>query len=101
MDVLLETLAFISVFVVLTAIMLPLQLKFGAEKSRMAIALMGGGIFVLGFFGSRLMPDGLKIPEILLNMNDLAALLLLILISITALLISYLCSLSIMEHKGY
>lgn len=100
-DALLETLAFIPVFVLLTSIMLPLQLKFGAEKSRVVIALIGGGIFVLGYFGSKFMPKGPKIPEFLLKMNDLVILLLLILISLSALLISYLCSLHIMEHKEY
>ncbi|MGN0354280.1 MAG: ABC-2 transporter permease [Muricoprocola sp.] len=100
-DVLPEVLAFIPVFVVLTAIMLPLQLKFGAEKSSMVIALTGGGIFVLAYFGSKLMPGGLKIPQFLLKMNDLTVVFLLVLLSLTALLISYLCSLHIMEHKQY
>lgn len=100
-DALLETLAFIPVFVLLTAIMLPLQLKFGAEKSRMVIALIGGGCFVLGYLGSRFMPEGLEIPGFFLQMSDFAILLLLILVSLGALLISYLCSLHIMEHKEY
>lgn len=96
-----ETLAFIPVFVLLTAIMLPLQLKFGAEKSRVAIALIGGGIFVLIYAGSKLLPEGSNMPEFLWKMSDFAVLLLLILISLAATLISYLCSLHIMEHKEY
>lgn len=101
LDALPEMLAFIPVFVLLTAVMLPLQLKFGAEKSRVAIALLGGGIFVLGYAGSKFMPEGAKIPEIFLKMSDLTVLLLLILISLAAILVSYLCSLHIMEHKEY
>lgn len=100
-DGFLETLAFIPVFVLLTAIMLPLQLKFGAEKSRIVIGLLGGGIFALGYFGSRFMPEGLKVPEFLLEMNDLMLLLIFILISLAAVFISYLCSLHIMEHKEF
>ena len=46
-----ETVAFIPVFVIITAIMLPLQLKFGAEKSRVMIAILGGGAFALGYIG--------------------------------------------------
>lgn len=100
-DALPETLAFIPVFVLLTAVMLPLQLKFGAEKSRVAIALIGGGIFVLIYAGSKLLPEGSNMPEFLWKMSDFAVLLLLILISLAATLISYLCSLHIMEHKEY
>lgn len=101
MEALPETLVFIPVFAVLTAVMLPLQLKFGAEKSRVAIALIFGGIFVLGYFGTKILPEGLEIPAFLLEMNDLTMLILLILISLAALFISYLCSLHIMDHKEY
>lgn len=101
METLPETLVFIPVFAVLTAVMLPLQLKFGAEKSRVVIALIFGGIFVLGYFGEKILPERLEIPAFLLEMNDLTMLILLILISLAALFISYLCSLHIMDHKEY
>ena len=83
------------------AIMLPLQLKFGAEKNRIVIALVGGGIFVIGYFGSRLMPEGLQVPAFILEMQDSTMLLLLSVVSLAALVISYMCSLHVMEHKEY
>lgn len=100
-DTWLESLSFLPVVFLMIAIMLPLQLKFGAEKNRIVIALVGGGIFVIGYFGSRLMPDGLQVPAFILEMQDSTMLLLLSIVSLAALVISYLCSLHVMEHKEY
>lgn len=100
-DAWLESLVFLPVVFLMIAIMLPLQLKFGAEKNRIVIALLGGGIFVIGYFGSRLMPEGLQVPAFILEMQDSTMLLLLSVVSLAALVISYLCSLHVMEHKEY
>lgn len=61
-----ESLAFIPVFLLITAIMLPLQLKFGAEKSRVMIAILGGGAFALGYIGKSFLPANFEIPAFLL-----------------------------------
>lgn len=42
---------------ILASIMIPIQLKFGAEKSRIAIAILGAGIFVLAYAGKLLISD--------------------------------------------
>lgn len=96
-----ETVAFIPVFVIITAIMLPLQLKFGAEKSRVMIAILGGGAFALGYIGKRFLPANFELPAFLLEMSDLTAMVIFIIFGLAALLISYLCSLHIMEHKEF
>ncbi len=37
------------------SILIPVQLKFGAERSRIALICIIGAIFVIGFFGTRLL----------------------------------------------
>ncbi len=39
----------LAVMAVLMSVMIPLQLKFGAEKSRIALILTGGVLFVIGY----------------------------------------------------
>lgn len=96
-----EALVFIPVLGLITSIMLPLQLKFGAEKSRLVIAVVVGGILALGYLVMKVLPDNLQIPAFLLEISDLAGLAILLLISLAALLISYLFSLHIMEKKEF
>lgn len=48
-DFFMEALLFIPIFVVLTVIMIPFQLKFGGEKGRMAMILAFGIAFLIGF----------------------------------------------------
>lgn len=96
-----EALSFIPVFGLLIAIMLPMQLKFGAEKSRLVIAAVAGGIFAIGYIGKQFLPKHLKMPAFLADISDMAALAILAGISLAALIISYLSSLHIMEKKEY
>lgn len=96
-----ESLAFIPVFLLITAIMLPMQLKFGAEKSRVMIAVFGGGVFALGYIGKSFLPANFEIPAFLLEMSDLTAMVIFLIFGLAALFISYLCSLHIMEHKEF
>ncbi|MGN1345195.1 MAG: ABC-2 transporter permease, partial [Eubacteriales bacterium] len=60
---LLETIAFIPVLGLITALLLPLQLKYGAEKSRLAIAVVGGGAWALGYFVMKYLPDHPVLPS--------------------------------------
>lgn len=46
---LMGALAMIPMFMLFGAVMIPLQLKFGAEKSRIVMALLTGGIIAAGF----------------------------------------------------
>ena len=80
-------------------VMLPLQLKYGAEKSRLALAVLFGGIGVLGALGMKLfpgLPDTLRaFPEIsgaALGAAALGAV-------VAAVALSYWISLGIMEKK--
>ena len=92
-------LVFLPVVGLMSAVMLPLQLKYGAEKSRLALAVLFGGIGVLGALGMKLfpgLPNTLRaFPEIsgaALGAAALGAV-------VAAVALSYWISLGIMEKK--
>lgn len=99
MEQLAAALVFLPVVGLMSAVMLPLQLKYGAEKSRLALAVLFGGIGVLGALGIKLfpgLPDMLRaFPEIsgaALGAAALGAV-------VAAVALSYWISLGIMEKK--
>ena len=99
MEQLAAALVFLPVVGLMSAVMLPLQLKYGAEKSRLALAALFGGIGVLGALGMKLfpgLPDTLRaFPEIsgaALGAAALGAV-------VAAVALSYWISLGIMEKK--
>lgn len=98
---LLETAAFIPVFGLLTAVMLPMQLKYGAEKSRLVIVAFGGGAWAIGFCVMRLLPADVKLPAFLSEPDDMAVLIFLFAACAAVFAVSYLISLRIMEKKEY
>ena len=99
MEQLAAALVFLPVVGLMSAVMLPLQLKYGAEKSRLALAVLFGGIGVLGALGMKLfpgLPNTLRaFPEIsgaALGAAALGAV-------VVAVALSYWISLGIMEKK--
>ena len=99
MEQLAAALVFLPVVGLMSAVMLPLQLKYGAEKSRLALAVLFGGIGVLGALGMKLfpgLPNTLRaFPEIsgaALGAAALGAV-------VAAVALSYWISLGIMEKK--
>ena len=99
MEQLAAALVFLPVVGLMSAVMLPLQLKYGAEKSRLALAVLFGGIGVLGALGMKLfpgLPNTLRaFPEIsgaALGAAALGAV-------VAAVALSYRISLGIMEKK--
>lgn len=93
-----ESLAFLPVAALMTAVMLPLQLKYGAEKSRLALAILFGGILALGYVGTKLFPG---LSGSLSGVSDAAFGGALVGACIAALAVSTLCSLGIMEKKEF
>lgn len=96
-----ETLAFIPVLGMITALILPFQLKYGAEKGRIAIFAIGGGAWALGYFVLNFLPEGIQMPTFLLEMSDTAAMMMFAVFSFGVLAVSYLASVRIMEKKEY
>ncbi|MDD6679266.1 MAG: ABC-2 transporter permease [Firmicutes bacterium] len=98
---LVQTVAFLPVFCLIVAVMLPMQLKYGAEKSRIAIAVLGGGGYALIFFGMKLLPRNMQIPASVSHLSDFTIAVLFLVLSLSALAISYLCSLRIFNRKAF
>lgn len=91
-----EALAFLPVAGLMTAVMLPLQLKYGAEKSRLALAVLAGGVVALGYVSMKLFPG---LPDSLSGVSDAAFGAALVCLCIAALAVSFCCSLGIMNQK--
>ncbi|MGN1417412.1 MAG: ABC-2 transporter permease [Oscillospiraceae bacterium] len=98
---LIDAAAFIPVLGLITAVMIPVQLKYGAEKSRVALVAVGGGAWAIGVLAMRFLPDDLQLPAFLSEPDDLTVMLLLIGVCLVTLVVSYLISLRIMEKKEY
>ncbi len=88
-----------------TAIMVPLQLKYGAEKSRIALFIIFGFIAVVAVGAGRIMDDAnnpfVNIINMLHDLPDAVIFLILIAVCAIATIISYLCSVRIMENKEF
>lgn len=96
-----ETVAFIPVLGLIISVMLPIQLKYGAEKSRIAIAVIGGGAWALGYLVLRYLPDDIQLPAFLENADELTFTALLFVLCLAAFAVSYPVSLHVMEKKEY
>ena len=91
-----EALAFLPVAGLMTAVMLPLQLKYGAEKSRLALAVLAGGVVALGYVSMKLFPG---LPDSLSGVSNAVFGAVLVCLCIAALAVSFCCSLGIMNQK--
>lgn len=94
-----ESLAFIPVLGLIVAVMIPIQLKFGAEKSRTAIIAIGGSAWAIGALLMKHLPDDLQSSVSLSNLDNHTVTMLLIGLCLVTLVVSYLISLHIMEKK--
>ncbi len=97
-------LAIIPAFYLLTAIMIPLQLKYGAEKSRIALYVIFGIVAVL-IIGSNKIFGGTNILAALTatldSMSPVVVLVTFALVCIAAAYASYLWSIRIMKKKEF
>lgn len=98
-----ETAVLPLVMVLMIAVMIPLQLKFGAERARVILMMIYGGIAVLAFLVSKLM-NGSQPPAFIREMDQASPVLVLgciaIVVAVLAFL-SYLWSIRIMEKKEF
>ena len=98
-------LAILPVLYLSAAVMIPLQLKYGSEKSRIVLFILFGLAAVLfvgiknGFGSSLPSPDGLV--KVLDGLSPAVVLLPLAAVCALAAYISYLCSVRIMEKKEF
>lgn len=91
-----DALAFLPLAGLMTAVMLPLQLKYGAEKSRLALAVLAGVVVALGYVGVKLFPG---LPDSLSGVSETVFGAVFVCLCIAALAVSFCCSLGIMNQK--
>ena len=97
------SLVLIPVLFILPAVMIPLQLKLGAERSRIATYIIFGFIAGLIFMGKKLLDESDLTPEIETTLNSISSVALIAIIAFCLLVafISYLCSVRIMMKKEF
>ena len=96
-------LSFIPLMYLSAVIMIPLQLKFGSEKSRLVLFVLFGVIAALLFGGAKMAGSNL-LGELVIALEQMSPAVVLIVIvagCVVATGVSYLCSVSIMEKKEF
>lgn len=86
-------------------VVLPLQIKFGAEKGRIVLVFLVGAIFAIGFVLANLMKDskvdGSAAIEAVTSLNHASVMGLMFVVSMAAVYVSYLMSVKIMKKKQF
>ena len=98
------SLVLIPVLFILPAVMIPLQLKLGAERSRIATYIIFGFIAGLIFMGKKLLDESdlpAKIEPALNSFPPVAVVVATTAFGLLVAFISYLCSVSIMMKKEF
>ncbi|MBR2528725.1 MAG: ABC-2 transporter permease [Blautia sp.] len=95
----------VPMMMTMAAIMIPLQLRFGAEKSRIVLFVIFGAVIAGSFFMKRLVtPEESSLQRLAMKLEGLSpALGLAVSFGICLVLcsISYLCSVKVMERKEF
>lgn len=97
----LDTVAFIPVLALILAVIIPIQLKFGAEKGRIAIIVFAGGAWAIGTLLMNNLPDEYHLPALISKLDENVFTVSLIVLCILSIAVSYPISLHIMEKKEY
>lgn len=105
METIMGALMILPIMLVMLAVMLPFQLKFGGEKARVAMIVVVGLIFITGFIivkiASALNIDLISIINNLPSVSMGMVIVIAIAITIIILFLSYKISLSIMNKKEF
>ena len=96
-----EAVIFIPIFAIMLSVMLPVQLKYGAEKSRLIVGGFLGAAFVIGYMVKNLIPKNMQFIKCLSEISETTVTIIIVVISIVAIIISYICSMHIMKKKEF
>ena len=83
------------------SILIPFQLKYGMEKSRIILTLLAGIIVAAVYFMKNLIDGNSKILTAIISVNDEVVTIILFALGIFVTLISYFISSRIMEKKNF
>lgn len=94
--------SFLMISFVITSIMIPIQLKFGLEKSRTVMMVLAGMLMVMAFVLSEMAPDSLmKFAQFLDSANQILVFGIFLIIACIAVVVSFSISCSIMRNKEF
>lgn len=104
-DLFLVSLFYIPIVLVLQSLMLPLQIKFGSEKSRIAIFIVVAIIFIIGYGFNELIRilniDFTSLVNTVLTMNISMILMIIMFLSLIIMFISCKISMKIIKNKEF
>lgn len=104
-DLFLVALIYIPIVLVLQSLMLPLQIKFGSEKSRIAMFIVFAIIFIIGYGFNELIRilniDFTPFINTLLTMNVSMILVIVMILSLIIMFISCKISMKIIKNKEF
>lgn len=104
-DLFLVSLFYIPIVLVLQSLMLPLQIKFGSEKSRIAIFIVVAVIFIIGYGFNELIRilniDFTSLVNTVLTMNISMILMIIMFLSLIIMFISCKISMKIIKNKEF
>lgn len=104
-DLFLVSLFYIPVVLVLQSLMLPLQIKFGSEKSRIAIFIVVAIIFIIGYGFNELIRilniDFTSLVNTVLTMNVSMILMIIMFLSLIIMFISCKISMKLIKNKEF
>ncbi len=86
------------------SVMMPLQLKFGAEKSRIILIAVAGGLFALGLIGGKILEGlGMDLNQVFLRMENYLIFIIfgIAILIVLGVLLSFKMSLSIINKKDF
>ena len=104
-DLVISAAAALGIGVLICGFMLPIQLKFGPEKSRIAMAVMGAAIFaiayVMAWIGKRMGTDMENVLQSFNNLSERVVVVGAVVICLAVLLISMFISVHVMEKREF
>lgn len=96
-----SSLVFIPFFLFVISFMMPLQIKYGAEGSRIVMAIVAGIIAIIVFCGLKVFPDGIQPPAFLNNLSNAVVIIAFVVITMIAVGVSYMFSVRVMNKKTF
>ena len=97
-----KLIVFLPVVIVFLAVMIPVQLEFGVEKSRIVWVCLAGGIFAAVYVTAEVVdPDSVGIIQMLDSLNEAVLLAAGMIFVVAAVVISWLISKKVMMKKEF
>ena len=93
--------AYLPIALTMLSILIPFQLKYGVEKSRIILVTLAGAILAAGYFIINLMDKNSTLLNTINSISDEIAEIILFAFGILITLISYCASNQIMKKKGF